>query len=85
MPAIDYMLPVDGKQIWITIYADDRTLCGYYCPKLAPDGVHTCKVFGTVLETLEKPSVDNHGNPNTVIIAHRCEKCLNASTFAERW
>jgi hypothetical protein len=74
-----------GESHHITIYygpdvkpEEEHKLCGYYCPKLAPDGVHTCKVFGTVLETREKPS-----DQGPIVITKRCTECRTARQ--ERW
>jgi hypothetical protein len=75
-----------GESHWITIYygpamepEEEHKLCGYYCPTLLPGGIHHCKVFGTVLETLEKPS----DGGTCIVIARRCQECLTATQ--EKW
>lgn len=85
MPAYDVQMEALGESHWITIYygpdvtpEEEKDLCGYYCPKLAPDGTHTCKVFGTVLETREKA-----GDNGPLVIAQRCTECRTATQ--ERW
>ena len=85
MPAYDVQMEANGDSHWITVYygpaaepGEEKKLCGYYCPTLNPGGVHTCKVFGTQLETLEKPS--DTGN---IVIARRCDECLTGTQ--ENW